>query len=334
MSMRQIDRYLEEGGYAGRSFSMRAPCKLNLRLKVEGRRLDGYHLLSMLNVTTGLADEIDITLNGREPEVSISVDENCGALDTRGLHGAGDNLASRAATNFLGRWKISCGVRLALRKIIPIGSGLGGGSSDAAVVLSFLSQVFDAHLKKEGVTDEALRQGVLEEALSLGADVPYFLSGGFAHVTGIGEEIRKLPGACIAGSECLIFVPPVFNETKAIYASFRALHPDLPIKHDLPARAFTPDYAEPASADRDELLSLVENDFEPMVTMHSPLIGEFLGWLRKRQDSVSAMTGSGSAMFSIPRAPSGFTEEAIREISAACEERSIRMIRTLIADGG
>ncbi len=140
-----------------------APAKLNLELRVLGRRRDGSHDIATIMQSISLADELEI-----EP-----LETGAGTITVSGLAApAGpDNLALRAAAA-LGR-----GARIALDKRIPAGSGMGGGSSDAAAVLRTLG---------EGRSDlPALAAG-------LGADVPFFLHGGRARATGLGDRLERL----------------------------------------------------------------------------------------------------------------------------------------------
>ena len=156
-----------------------APAKINLGLRIVGRREDGYHLLESLFVPIDLADRVAI-----EPRETGDLEFHLES-DAPGVPVDGSNLAARAARAFLGAAGIEAGLRLVLEKQIPVGAGLGGGSSDAAAVLRGLARIYPDAISPLELRDLALR---------LGADVPYFLDPKPALVTGIGEEIEPLPG--------------------------------------------------------------------------------------------------------------------------------------------
>ncbi len=164
-----------------------APAKLTLRLRVLGRRPDGYHDLAAEMVSVDLADILEV-----DPDGDGLVVEADGVPE--GSVGPGpDNLVRRALAA-VGR---RAGVRLVKR--IPVGGGLGGGSSDAAAVLRWA-----------GCADT-------EVAASLGADVPFCLAGGRAEVAGIGEQLSPLP---YEPREFVLLVPPFGIDTGAAYAAW------------------------------------------------------------------------------------------------------------------
>ena len=154
----------------------RSFAKLNLHLEVIARRDDGFHELSTVFQTVSVHDEIDVALS-----------ESGVTLETAGIEtppGPG-NLVSRAAASFLARWG-GRGVDLRLRKRIPVGGGLGGGSSNAATVLLALRE-----LTGQPQTIEELQP----VAAALGADVPFFLVGGTAVGVDRGDRIIAAPDA-------------------------------------------------------------------------------------------------------------------------------------------
>jgi len=156
-----------------------APAKLNLGLRVVGRRDDGYHLLESLFVPLELADRVRVEA---EPAAVTSISVTM--LGRAGDVPAGDdNLVTRAARAFLGAAGITARIALTLDKQIPVGAGLGGGSSDAAAVLCALAQQFANELSIQALAAVAVR---------LGADVPFFLDPRPAWVTGIGEQIEPI----------------------------------------------------------------------------------------------------------------------------------------------
>ena len=158
-----------------------APAKINLFLHVTGRRPDGYHTLFTLMVPVGLYDELDIDIGPGGIRV---------ACDDPRLPGGRHNLAHRAASVFLQHCENlpdvqpRPGIDISIRKQIPLAAGLGGGSSDAAAVLTGLNRLYGHPLS----ADELNRMG-----LEIGADVPFFIYGRPAVVTGIGEILEPYP---------------------------------------------------------------------------------------------------------------------------------------------
>lgn len=153
---------------------LRACAKVNLGLEVLGKRADGYHELRTLFQTIDLHDDVGLRLRGRDVVVRS---------DHLGAPGDASNLAARAAEALRRFAGIEQGVEITLRKRIPVGAGLGGGSSDAAVVLLGLDRMWRLRLG---------RGGLLPLARRLGADVPYFLYGGTALGLGRGDEVYPL----------------------------------------------------------------------------------------------------------------------------------------------
>jgi len=159
---------------------IRAPAKINLSLRVLGKRGDGYHLLDTVMVPIGLYDEITIAGNrlGKAGRESLKVTCNHPLVPS-----GEENLVYRAAALLLGRKGIRGRIRIHIRKRIPVGGGLGGGSSDAAATLRGLNRLFRLGCG---------RRELLSLAASLGADVPFFIYGRAARATGIGERLRPL----------------------------------------------------------------------------------------------------------------------------------------------
>jgi 4-diphosphocytidyl-2-C-methyl-D-erythritol kinase len=179
-----------------------SPAKINLVLLVTGKRSDGYHTLWTLMCPVGLWDEISLNVGGD------GISCHCSHPDVPS--GAG-NLAHRAAACFLermaGRGGASPGgVAITIGKKIPVGAGLGGGSSNAATVLKGLNRHFNYPLAK----DELVSMGA-----SLGADVPFFLFGGAALARGIGEILEPSPP--IRPFHVVLVYPGVAVSTAAVY---------------------------------------------------------------------------------------------------------------------
>jgi 4-diphosphocytidyl-2-C-methyl-D-erythritol kinase len=158
------------------SITVKAPGKLNLHLRITGKRPDGYHEIESLFVPVALWDTLNISKANKGLKV---------VCKGRELSEGPDNLVYRAARSFFEKAGIKGGARISLVKEIPISSGLGGGSSDAAATLKGLNTLWDGPLSGKDL--EKL-------ALSLGADVPFFLFQGPAIARGIGELLEPVSG--------------------------------------------------------------------------------------------------------------------------------------------
>ena len=184
------------------SRAYRSFAKINLHLQVVGRRPDGYHELRTLFQTIALHDVLEIELG--PPGVRLAVEGAELPTDDR-------NLAHRAAARFLARFAPERGADLRLRKRLPVGGGLGGGSGNAATVLLGLRE-------QSGTPPHVADLWPL--ARELGADVPYFLVGGTALGFGRGDEV--VPVADLPEEEIWVAAPPVAVSTAEIFAALPA----------------------------------------------------------------------------------------------------------------
>ncbi len=184
-----------------KSLQLKAPAKLNLFLEVTGKRPDGFHALESVFQTISLYDDITISLRDSE-----RVDFSCRpeSLQTP------DNLAVKAAEAFFTATGLQAGVHISLEKGIPAQAGLGGGSSDAAAVLKGLNDLFDRPLDKSAL---------LTLGASLGSDVPFFICGGTALVTGRGEFVE--PVKADTPFDFLVFFPGFGVSTAEVYKNLR-----------------------------------------------------------------------------------------------------------------
>jgi 4-diphosphocytidyl-2-C-methyl-D-erythritol kinase len=250
---------------------VRAYAKINLSLKVLNRRLDGFHEIRTVFQTVGLADTLDFAFApGRG--VSISLDDGLGIPD---------NLVERAARSFFEETGTTGRLEVVLRKKIPMGGGLGGGSSDAAATLLALA----------GLCGRRAPIEVLARlAASLGSDVPFFLHGGTALGLGRGEELYPLPD--LKPLPVLILAPPFQVSTPEAY---RALgRPDL--TSGVPAPKLDSFQAFVWSG-----LSgpLSENDFEgPVFNLH-PELRRWRDRLFRLGAHAARLSGSGAALFGV-----------------------------------
>src|SRR3954469_21339572 len=167
-----------------------APAKINLSLKVLGKRADGFHEIETLIAPISLCDTIDIEKQNRW------IDFSC---DDPTLPGGDENLVVRAAKLFLEQAKIKSGVSIKLEKKIPHGAGLGGGSSDAAAMLRALNELFETNLSREELG---------KIAAEIGSDVPFFLFNSAAVCKGRGEIVEP---AKLKSKLSILLLKPAFG---------------------------------------------------------------------------------------------------------------------------
>lgn len=259
-----------------------APAKLNLGLRVVGRRDDGYHLLESLFVPLDLSDRLRIVVQA-DAQTSIAVALAGQAAEVP----AGDgNLAARAARAFLDAAGLAARVQITLDKQIPVGAGLGGGSSDAATVLRSLAQLYANKLSA---------QALAAIAVGLGADVPFFLDPRPAWVTGIGERIEPLPE--FPPFEVLLVTPSPPLATAEVFRAFdAALTPPSPSRR-MPALRSGSDWSPSAAL----LANALVNDLEPIAARLRPGIERVRSELERLGAWAVAMSGSGPTVFGLFR---------------------------------
>jgi 4-diphosphocytidyl-2-C-methyl-D-erythritol kinase len=250
-------------------------CKINLRLKITAKRADGFHELSTLFYPLDCPGDI-LEVSGGDPGMSLSVP---GFTE---LEGSG-NLVLKAAGLFAERSGIAPQWHWVLHKKAPIAAGVGGGSADAAAALRLLNNHYQAFDEKT----------LAEIAVSIGADVPFFLARKPAWATGIGE-VLEIVEEDFAVPEVLIVYPgfPVSAKWAYTHMAKELISPDEP---DIKAR-FMAAFAAPESADWD---FLCRNDLAPALWEKFPL----LGLLRDELSAAGALTvqvsGSGSSLFAL-----------------------------------
>jgi 4-diphosphocytidyl-2-C-methyl-D-erythritol kinase len=234
-----------------------APGKLNLFLHVLGRRADGYHLLQTV-----------FRLIERCDRVGIAVREDGEIRRQSPLAGVPpeEDLCVRAARLLQRHCGTRRGADLALEKVLPIGGGLGGGSSDAATTLIALNRLWNAGLS---------RAELQTLGAQLGADVPFFIFGENALGEGIGERLTAL---ALPPAWYLVLVPPVALSTKVIFSDNALTRNAKPLK-------IPPFFS-----------GLGANDLEPVALRRSPEVAAHLAWLRQRWPQ-ARMTGSGACVF-------------------------------------
>lgn len=245
---------------------LRSFAKINLGLEITGKRPDGYHGLRTIFQTIDLSDELhvrpkpgsQITLSGSDR--SIPWDES--------------NTIARAWRLVCENFNVHGGLDVRVSKNIAPGSGLGGGSGNAAVMLLFLDRYFNLNIPGEQMN---------EMAAHLGADVPFFLQGGTALGEGIGEILTPLPE--IAPQTIALFVPPLPVSTALIFSRFRLTKAAFPSKIQLFLRRGD--------------FSILENELENVTFDLFPEIREIKRKMLRGGCDFVHMTGSGSAVFGI-----------------------------------
>jgi 4-diphosphocytidyl-2-C-methyl-D-erythritol kinase len=248
------------------SLTVNAPAKLNLSLRVLAKRADGFHDIHTLMVKLpDLADQLEFRANGA---FSFSCDDPEVPGDER-------NLVVQAVRAYEAAAGITCNDAITLKKSIPHGAGLGGGSSDAAATLIALEQLHDGALG-------AARLHAL--AAALGSDVPFFLTPGAARCTGRGEIIEALPSP--PRLSVLLLKPAFSVSTADAYGRWQD-SPELPgLNH-----------AAQEIAD----LTLI-NDLERPVFGKHRFLAELKQWLLdRRETSAALLSGSGSTVFAVLR---------------------------------
>ena len=257
-----------------RRFRMRlnAFAKINWSLDITGIREDGYHLLDMLMQPISVADTISL-LPSSGLRLTVS---GCSTLTPDD-----NNLALRAARILKSETGYSGGVEIHITKRIPVGAGMGGGSADAAGVLTGLNRLW--HL--------GLTQPELEKlGLCLGADVPFCIRGGLVRTSGIGEKMTDLP---YDHSIWLVVIQP--DGSLSTGAVFRAYDNSVPVLHpdnDLLCDAlFRNDY--------NCFCRNLINVLQPVSSRLCPPISEAVSCLRRQGADAALMTGSGNAVFGV-----------------------------------
>jgi 4-diphosphocytidyl-2-C-methyl-D-erythritol kinase len=242
-----------------------APAKINLYLHILGRRPDGFHELETLMAPISLGDTLDLEL------IPAAIEFTC---TDPALADAKDNLATKAARIFLEEFKLPTGVRIHLEKSVPVGAGLGGGSSDAAAVLLALR-----HLTKVGCDNHKLA----ELAARLGSDIPFFIYETPAICRGRGEIIE--PVRLREKSQGLLVHPGFGVSTPWAYKTY-AQDP----KHGARGREFAG--------------FTLRNDLETPAFGKYPWLPVTKAWFQQQPEVLDAlMSGSGSSVFALTESP-------------------------------
>lgn len=259
------------------SLRVLTPAKVNLILRVLERRPDGFHAIWSLMHTVGLDDELALTIR---PDTTSRIALRC---DHVALAADQSNLVYRAAQLVLARSDRAVDLSITLTKRIPLGAGLGGGSSDAAATILGLTRLLGSNWSVEQMA---------ELGQQLGSDVPFFFMGPAACVTGRGEQVRPIQ---MTGTRWIVLVNPGFPvETKWAYQRLSATRAGV--------RPLSPELQQLGSrtvVDWSEIIPLVENDFEAPVFAQHPVLVQIKHQLLSQGAEAALLSGSGATMFGI-----------------------------------
>lgn len=247
-----------------KNFILQAPAKLNLSLRVLGRRDDGFHEIDTLMVKLpGLADELEF----REAE---DFSFKC---DDPGVPQDDGNLVVKAVNAYESAAGIRCKCSISLRKTIPHGAGLGGGSSDAAMTLLGLNRLHGYPLGVETLHNLAA---------SLGSDIPFFLTSGAARCSGRGDKIEPVPSPPTLS---ILLLKPTFGvATPDAYGRWKQ-------SFQIPGIRYAPQEIQGIT---------LLNDLERPVFEKHRFLAELKQWLLDRRETAAAlMSGSGSTVFAV-----------------------------------
>lgn len=276
----------------GLELTRNAYAKINLGLDVIRRRADGYHEVKMIMQTVGIYDVL--TFQKRE-EAGIVVE-----TDKAELPGDESNLIYKAAKLLIDTYAVPQGVKIRLRKNIPMAAGMAGGSTDAAAVFHGMNELFSL-----GMTEEEM----CALGVKIGADVPYCIQGGTALSEGIGEVLTKLADA--PNCHLLIAKPDIDVSTKYVYENLHAdelkEHPDIDGMR--------------AAIEKGELSGVVqrmENVLETVTVKKYPVIEDIKAFMKENGALNALMSGSGPTVFGIYE-----TETAARKAGEALEKTGL-----------
>ena len=272
-----------------------APAKVNLGLRIVGCREDGYHLIESLFAPITLCDDLSVEYAPAKRttvELLVEIDPAAPASLAESVPTGPENLAARAASSFLEATGETAAIRIRLHKRIPAGGGLGGGSSDAAAVLRALAQLRPGRLSPEMLA---------QQAVALGADVPFFLVAQPALVRGIGEKIQPIPG--IPTLSLILGHPGEPLSTPEVFRAWDALPSALtPSPAGSTMRALS-GLLTGASADAaglaEVLGGLLENDLEPAAVRLCPPVRRLQEDLSRAGALATGMSGSGATVFGV-----------------------------------
>jgi 4-diphosphocytidyl-2-C-methyl-D-erythritol kinase len=265
-----------DAGVPPTQVTVSAPAKINLVLRILDRRPDGYHNLWSLMQTVRLEDELSISINHSHSVINLRCDDPSLKADR-------SNLVSRAATAVLERSGQVVGLDIVLTKQIPMGAGLGGGSSDAAATIMGLNRILGLRWSKDLMA---------QVGQTLGSDVPFFLFAPSATVGGRGEQVTPVR---IMDSRWVVLVNPGFPiETKWAYQQLSESRTGVaPVSRSHLVLETSPEL------NWKQILEIAENDFEVPVFKAYPLLRDIKQQLMSQGAEVALLSGSGATVFGV-----------------------------------
>ena len=272
---------------SGSVITIEALAKVNLTLEVLGKRPDGYHALRSIVVPVSLSDTLTLTLTGAYAQVALGVSAE--GVSLAGLGPTEQNLTVRAARLIQARYRVDAGVRIHIRKRIPIGGGLGGGSADAAAAIRGLNQLWGLGLA---------RGEMMELGAEVGSDVPALVHGGAVLMEGRGEFVTGLfegaaPEAC-AGFWLVLANPGVHCPTREVFKRWKPdLTPDPHFLHTM--RSFV------RSGQVSEAAGVLFNGLQQGVFASYPEVARTAARLAAAGCLGVLLSGSGASVFGLVR---------------------------------
>lgn len=297
-----------------------AHAKVNLTLRVLGRRPDGYHMIESVVMPLALHDDVELRVVGTggdsRAHKSVLVETIAEGVDCSALCEPGDNLCAKAVRAFMARLPESAplrGATLAIRvvKRIPLGGGLGGGSADAAAVFRMLRA-----LAGPGAIDEA---AILAAAAEVGSDVPALFLGGPVLMRGRGENVTRLDPGRFAPLPVVVANPGVHVSTAAAYADWDGL-----AARRTDSRQSSAALPDSALSSAESYGGILANDLQESVFAKYPQVAGTARLLRDAGARHVLMAGSGASVFAIVDS----TDEAERiaaGISSSCWTSATRL---------
>ncbi len=256
----------------------RCRAKINLTLDIVGRRPDGYHDLESVMQSVDIADVLHVSVtSGSGIKITTDVPE---------IPSGPSNTVYKACALFKDAAEVDCGIAVSIEKRIPVEAGLGGGSSNAAAALLALNAMFEDVL----TTDE-----LIAVAARVGSDVPYFIAGGTALISGRGELIEELPSA--PEMDIVIAKPEKGVSTSWAYGRLAAT----PGRESLAGTEAMIEAIE--SGDRSKVVAAMANDFDAVVCEAFPAIAELKRSLLDLGAEFAMLCGSGSGVYGVFDSP-------------------------------
>jgi 4-diphosphocytidyl-2-C-methyl-D-erythritol kinase len=248
-------------------FSISAHTKVNLALRILRKRPDGYHDLDTVFQELDWGDSLHFEAANKDSfhKTGLPFDDG------------GKNICTRAVELFRKNTTEDFSLKLTLEKRVPPGSGIGGGSADGAAVLKGLNRIVSKPLAKAQIQDMAL---------SLGADVPFFLDGGLQHGQGVGERLETLELGF--KGVFLLVIPPIHVSTKLAFAALK-----------IPLTAPKPPITFGRLLEKASMVRFFENEFESVVFHMHPEIGTLKNELLDKGAFFASLSGSGSTVYGI-----------------------------------